>query len=61
MDFTAEKTYTLKEVAEMFHVAPITVYKWVSDKKIVGIKIGKNWLFSTSDINNFVSRQQKKK
>lgn len=60
MDFTEEKTYTLKEVAEMLHVANITIYKWVSEKKLNGIKIGRSWVFTATDINNFVNKQKKK-
>lgn len=60
LEITKEKTYTLKEVAEIFHVAPITIYKWVGDKKLIGFKVGKNWLFTETSLNEFVNKYKKK-
>jgi len=40
-----DKTYTVKEVAELLKVNPNTVYRWIEKGHITGVKIGKRKIF----------------
>lgn len=49
-----KKFLTTKDVAEMFYVTPYTVLRWVSERKLEGIKTGRSYLFSEDNILKFV-------
>ncbi len=38
-----ERLYTPKEVAEILAIHPITVFKWLRNGKLQGVKIGSLW------------------
>ena len=44
---------TVKEVAALFRVARITIYKLVERGKIPGYKVGWQWRIARKDINWF--------
>lgn len=46
-----EKLYTLEETAKQLGVKPRTMYDYMRDKKVLGIKIGKFWKIKESEIN----------
>ena len=44
---------TLEEVAEYLRLKPQTIYTWAQEKKIPGAKIGKEWRFKKSIIDEW--------
>lgn len=46
---------TVDEVADFLRVAPNTVYRWCRDGKLTGIKIGKEWRITQTDLNQFLA------
>jgi len=48
-----EKIMTLEEVAEYLRVKPQTIYTWAQEKKIPAAKLGKEWRFKKSIIDQW--------
>ena len=48
-----EKLLTLREVAEHLAVTPQSVYNWIRMGKIRGLKVGRVWRFTQSEIERF--------
>jgi excisionase family DNA binding protein len=44
---------TLEEVAEYLRLKPQTIYTWAQEKKIPGAKLGKEWRFKKSIIDEW--------
>lgn len=44
---------TLEEVAEYLRLKPQTIYTWAQEKKIPAAKIGKEWRFKKSIIDEW--------
>mgnify|MGYP000524705319 CR=1 FL=1 len=42
--------FTLREVAEMFGLSYFTVFKYVKERKIRAIRLGKNWYVPRKEI-----------
>lgn len=40
------------EIAEIYSVHVYTVYRWIKQKRIKAIKIGKRWFFSKKEYIN---------
>lgn len=38
-----ERLYTPKEVAEILTIHPITVFKWLRNGKLQGVRVGSLW------------------
>ena len=49
-----EKCISLSEVAEYLGVAEVTIYRWLEKGKIPAHKIGKQWRFKPSMIDEWV-------
>jgi len=49
-----EKWISLSEVAEYLGVAEVTIYRWLEKGKIPAHKIGKQWRFKPSMIDEWV-------
>ena len=47
---------TLEEVADYFKLKPQTIYTWAQEKKIPAAKIGKEWRFKKSIIDEWFLR-----
>ena len=45
---------TVKEVAELLRVKPLTVYRMVKDGRLYGYSIGRNLRFKRQDIDVFL-------
>ncbi len=54
-----DKILTIQEVAEMLKVSPETVLNLLSQKEIKGIKVGNQWRFMRSDIEQWQTAQGK--
>lgn len=48
-----DKIMTLEEVAEYLRVKPQTIYTWAQEKKIPAAKLGKEWRFRKSMIDQW--------
>ncbi|MCK4359583.1 MAG: PTS sugar transporter subunit IIA [Candidatus Cloacimonetes bacterium] len=54
-----DKILTLQEVAEMLKVSPETVLNLLSQKELKGIRVGNQWRFMKSDIEQWQTEQGK--
>jgi PTS system nitrogen regulatory IIA component len=45
---------TVEDVAKFLKVKPQTVYKWAQDGQIPGTKLGKEWRFRRSILNEWL-------
>ena len=51
---TDEQYYTIKEVAKMFKVAYLTVYRWIQNGRLPSVKAGKQYRIKKDDISKFL-------
>jgi excisionase family DNA binding protein len=54
---TTQDLLTVKEVAEYLRVNQYTVYRLVSQKKLPAFKVGSQWRFERSVLDNWLKRQ----
>jgi len=47
---------TLEEVADYLKLKPQTIYTWAQEKKIPAAKLGKEWRFKKSIIDEWFNR-----
>ena len=52
---------TVKDLATYLKIAEKTAYRFASDKKIPGFKVGNAWRFRKSEIDNWINKQEKTK
>lgn len=52
--------YTIKEVAELLKMHPITIYRFVESGQLKAIKVGRSWRIRDEDINNIIYSENKK-
>ena len=52
---------TMKELADYLKIAEKTAYRFASDKKIPGFKVGNAWRFRKSEVDNWIKKQEKTK
>ena len=50
---------TAEEVAEYLRIPLSTVYKFVQDKRLPGLKVGKHWRFRKETIIQWTKEQEK--
>lgn len=50
---------SIEELAQYFGLRKQTIYNWLHQKKIPGIKIGKVWRFERKDIEKWVREHKK--
>ncbi|MPM45200.1 hypothetical protein SDC9_91886 [bioreactor metagenome] len=53
---TAEKLYTQEEAATLLSIAPKTLGDWLRSGKIVGTKIGRKWMITETDLEDFIKK-----
>lgn len=53
------KILTIKELATCLKITEETIYRFVSNGKILMFKIGSNWLFSKAKIKNWIKFENK--
>jgi excisionase family DNA binding protein len=51
---TAEKWISVDEVAEHLGVAAITIYRWLEKGRIPAHRVGKQWRFKPSEVDEWV-------
>lgn len=49
-----KKLYSVKELAEILPITPLTIREYIRKGKIRGRKIGKNWYVSKADLEKFL-------
>ena len=52
---------TVKDLATYLKIAEKTAYRFASDKKIPGFKVGNAWRFRKSEIDDWIKKQEKTK
>ena len=52
---------TMKELADYLKIAEKTAYRFASEKKVPGFKVGNAWRFRKSEIDNWIKKQEKMK
>ncbi|HNX66644.1 MAG TPA: helix-turn-helix domain-containing protein [Bacteroidales bacterium] len=52
-----DRIMTLEEVADYLRVKPQTIYTWAQEKKIPAAKLGKEWRFRKSMIDNWFNER----
>lgn len=50
------KTYTLKECEDIFHVTRVTLLKWVNTGKLPATKVGQKWLVTNETVKTLLNR-----
>jgi len=53
------KLYTLEEVSEMLRVKLRTIYSYIKEDKLKAIRMGKYWLVSHEDLQEFINSRRK--
>ena len=51
---------TVKEITAELRVSKYTVWRWIKTGKLVGYKIGREFLVRREDYDNFVQQRQQK-
>ena len=52
---------TMKELADYLKIAEKTAYRFASEKKVPGFKVGNAWRFRKSEVDNWIKEQEKTK
>jgi excisionase family DNA binding protein len=55
-----QEMMTVKEVAEYLKIAEKTAYRLVLEGKIPGFKVGGSWRFKKSQIDEWITEQNKR-
>jgi len=58
---TQDEIMTVKEVSVYLRIAEKTAYRFVSEGKISGFKVGKAWRFKKQEIDRWIEVQSHKK
>jgi excisionase family DNA binding protein len=56
-----DRLLTIRELAEYLRVNPFTVYRWVAQKRIPHLRVGRTLRFRLDDINEFMRERGHKK
>ena len=51
---------TVKKLADYLKIAEKTVYRFASEGKVPGFKVGSAWRFRKSEIDRWISEQEQK-
>jgi len=51
-----EPWLTVEQVAAHLNIASITVYRWIEAQKIPCHKVGRQWRFKASEVDNWILR-----
>lgn len=52
---------TVKEVADYLKIAEKTAYRFASEGKVPGFKVGSAWRFRKSEIDRWIIKQEQQK
>ena len=51
---TPERWYSTKEICAYLGVSRDTLLTWIAEKELPAHKVGRNWMFKTSEIDEWV-------
>ena len=51
---TNEAWLTVEQVAAHLNIAPVTVYRWIDAEKIPCHKVGRQWRFKISEVDEWI-------
>lgn len=57
---SGDEILTIKELASYLKIAEKTAYRFVSDGRIPGFKVGGSWRFRRSEIERWIAEQEQK-
>lgn len=49
-----DKLYTVEEVAEILHITPASVRRYLRDGEMVGVQLRRKWLVSEQQLQDFI-------
>lgn len=49
-----DRWLSVQEIAQYLGISKETIYRWVDSEKIPAHKVGKQWKFQVSEVNNWV-------
>jgi excisionase family DNA binding protein len=49
---------TVKEIATILRLNPLTIYDFIHQRKLPAVKIGRYYRVSTSDLKHFLEKQK---
>lgn len=55
-----EQVFTIDELAAYLKVSKSSLYKWLTQGKVPGQKIGKHWRFSRAVIDQWLANTERK-
>lgn len=53
-----EEYYTIEEIMKVLKVSRNTVYSWIKEGRIKGVKIGRQWRIPKTALNQFLTTGQ---
>lgn len=53
-----ENYISIDDAAEFLNIKPVTLRKWIKDKNVPSHKIGKQWKFKRSELEEWVKSGQ---
>lgn len=56
---TNDEIMTVKELAEYLKIAEKTAYRFASEGKVPGFKVGSAWRFRKSEVDRWISEQER--
>lgn len=57
---SGDEILTIKELASYLKIAEKTAYRFVSEGRIPGFKVGGSWRFRRSEIERWIAEQEQK-
>lgn len=57
---TAQRLMDIEEVADYLKLRKQTLYNWLHQKKIAGIKVGGVWRFERKEVDNWLKSKRQK-
>lgn len=62
MNYTVETNFlNVKEVSAFLNLSALTVYKYISEKKLKAIRFGGRYLIDKSSLNKFIEERKANK
>jgi excisionase family DNA binding protein len=52
--YVSDKVLTPEQVAERLQIVPKTVYRWLNDGRLEGVKLGRLWRVREDDLEAFL-------
>ena len=56
-----EELLTVEEVAKRLHISKDTVWRWLRNKELTGVRIAGAWRIAPRDLQTYIDKQPKEK